>query len=118
MLSVIPYDGEDDAVRIANDSPYGLAGNIMSGSTEHALRVARRLRACFIGINGTAGYGADTPFGGYKASGVRTPERNGRFQPVHRSEIRRLPRGIVRCAGRSRPSTASPPVQPNSWSSR
>jgi acyl-CoA reductase-like NAD-dependent aldehyde dehydrogenase len=70
VLSVIPYDGEDDAVRIANDSPYGLAGNIMSGSTEHALRVARRLRAGFIGINGTAGYGADTPFGGYKASGV------------------------------------------------
>ncbi len=70
VLSVIPYDDEDDAVRIANDSPYGLAGNIMSGSTEHALRVARRLRAGFIGINGTAGYGADTPFGGYKASGI------------------------------------------------
>ena len=70
VLSVIPYDDEDDAVRIANDSPYGLAGNIMSGSTERALRVARRLRAGFIGINGTAGYGADTPFGGYKASGI------------------------------------------------
>lgn len=70
VLSVIAYDDEDDAVRIANDSPYGLAGNVMSGSLDHALAVATRLRAGFIGINGTAGYGADTPFGGYKNSGV------------------------------------------------
>ncbi|MGV0654674.1 aldehyde dehydrogenase family protein [Mycolicibacterium thermoresistibile] len=70
VLAVIPYDDEDDAVRIANDTAYGLAGNVMSGSIEHALAVARRLRAGFIGINGAAGYGADTPFGGYKDSGV------------------------------------------------
>lgn len=49
---------------------YGLAGNVMSGSLEHALAVARRLRAGFIGLNGTVPYGADTPFGGYKASGI------------------------------------------------
>lgn len=70
VLVVIPYEDEDDAVRIANDSPYGLAGNVMSGSVERSLAVARRLRAGFIGLNGTAGYGADTPFGGYKNSGV------------------------------------------------
>ncbi|CAJ1586942.1 aldehyde dehydrogenase family protein [[Mycobacterium] wendilense] len=70
VLTVIGYDDEDDAVRIANDSPYGLAGNVMSGSLERSLAVARRLRAGFIGLNGTAGYGADTPFGGYKDSGV------------------------------------------------
>ncbi|WP_068279138.1 aldehyde dehydrogenase family protein [Aldersonia kunmingensis] len=70
VLAVIPYDDEDDAVRIANDSPYGLAGNVMSGSVEHSLALARRLRAGFIGINGTAAYSADAPFGGYKASGV------------------------------------------------
>jgi acyl-CoA reductase-like NAD-dependent aldehyde dehydrogenase len=70
VLAVIPYDGEEDAVRIANDSMYGLAGNVMSGSLEHSLAVARRLRAGFIGVNGGAPYGADTPFGGYKASGV------------------------------------------------
>ena len=70
VLAVIPYDDEDDAVRIANDSVYGLAGNVMSGSLERSLSVARRLRAGFIGLNGTAGYGADTPFGGYKDSGV------------------------------------------------
>ena len=92
VLSVIPYDDEDDAVRIANDSPYGLAGNIMSGSTEHALRVARRLRAGFIGINGTAGYGADTPFGGYKASGIGRQNGTAGFRPVHRDQVGRLPR--------------------------
>jgi acyl-CoA reductase-like NAD-dependent aldehyde dehydrogenase len=70
VLVVIPFGDEEDAVRIANDSPYGLAGNVMSGSVEHGLAVARRLRAGFLGINGAAGYGADTPFGGYKASGV------------------------------------------------
>jgi aldehyde dehydrogenase (NAD+) len=70
VLAVIPYEDEDDAVRIANDSPYGLAGNVMSGSVEHSLALARRLRAGFIGINGTAAYSADAPFGGYKASGV------------------------------------------------
>lgn len=70
VLAVIPYEDEDDAVRIANDSAYGLAGNVMSGSLDRSLAVARRLRAGFIGLNGTAGYGADTPFGGYKDSGV------------------------------------------------
>src|SRR5690349_14959262 len=70
VLVVIPYEDEDDAVRIANGSPYGLAGNVMAGTVERALAVAKRLRAGFIGLNGTAGYGADTPFGGYKASGV------------------------------------------------
>jgi aldehyde dehydrogenase (NAD+) len=70
VLVVIPFDDDDHAVRIANDSPYGLAGNVISQSTDHALAVAKRLRAGFLGINGAAGYGADTPFGGYKASGV------------------------------------------------
>jgi aldehyde dehydrogenase (NAD+) len=70
VLAVIPYEDEDDAIRIANDSAYGLAGNVMSSSLDRSLAVARRLRAGFIGLNGTAGYGADTPFGGYKDSGV------------------------------------------------
>ena len=70
VLAVIPYEDEEDAIRIANDSIYGLAGNVMSGSLERSLAVARRLRAGFIGVNGGAAYGADVPFGGYKASGV------------------------------------------------
>jgi acyl-CoA reductase-like NAD-dependent aldehyde dehydrogenase len=70
VLAVIPFDDEDDAVRIANDTMYGLAGNVMSGSLDRALGVARRLRAGVIGVNGGIAYGADAPFGGYKSSGV------------------------------------------------
>ncbi|MBX7430767.1 aldehyde dehydrogenase family protein [Mycobacterium sp. Y57] len=70
VLAVIPYKDDDDAVRIANDSVYGLAGNVVSASLERSLAIAGRLRAGFIGLNGTVGYGADTPFGGYKDSGV------------------------------------------------
>ncbi len=70
VLSVIPYEDEEDAIRIANDSPYGLAGNVMAGSHDRAVSVARRLRAGFISLGGAAAYGADVPFGGYKASGI------------------------------------------------
>jgi aldehyde dehydrogenase (NAD+) len=70
VLVVIPFDDDEDAIRIANDSAYGLAGNVMSASHERAVAVARRLRAGVIGVNGGAAYGADVPFGGYKASGV------------------------------------------------
>jgi acyl-CoA reductase-like NAD-dependent aldehyde dehydrogenase len=70
VLVVIPFKDEQDAIRIANESAYGLAGNVMTGSLERGLAVARRLRAGFIGVGGTAPYGADVPFGGYKASGI------------------------------------------------
>jgi aldehyde dehydrogenase (NAD+) len=70
VLCVIPFDDEKDAVRIANDSAYGLAGYVLSGSRERSLAVARRLRAGSIGVDGGAAYGADVPFGGYKSSGV------------------------------------------------
>jgi acyl-CoA reductase-like NAD-dependent aldehyde dehydrogenase len=76
VLVVIPFEDEEHAIRIANDSIYGLAGNIMSGSLDRSLAVARRLRAGFIGVNGGVPYGADVPFGGYKASGVG--RQNGR----------------------------------------
>ncbi len=70
VLSVIPFDDDDDAIRIANDSRYGLAGGVASTSHERALGVARRIRAGMISINGGACHGADLPFGGYKESGV------------------------------------------------
>jgi acyl-CoA reductase-like NAD-dependent aldehyde dehydrogenase len=69
VLSVLPYDGEDDAVRIANDSIYGLAGGVWSATKERALEVARRLRTGQVDING-ARFNALAPFGGYKQSGV------------------------------------------------
>jgi aldehyde dehydrogenase (NAD+) len=70
VLVVIPHDGDDDAVRIANDSQYGLAGTVFSGSLERSMTVAKRVRAGTLSLNGGAGYGADLPFGGYKLSGI------------------------------------------------
>ena len=68
VLSVIAYDDEDDAVRIANDSDYGLSGGIWSSNAERALDVARRLRTGTVTLNGSP-ISFDGPFGGYKASG-------------------------------------------------
>lgn len=68
VLSIIPYEDEDDAVRIANDTVYGLAGGVWSGDAERAKRVARRMRTGQIDINGGA-YNPLAPFGGYKQSG-------------------------------------------------
>ena len=70
VLVVIPFDDDDDAVRIANDNQYGLAGSVTSASDDRALAVASRIRAGMLSVNGGVSYGADAPFGGYKASGV------------------------------------------------
>jgi aldehyde dehydrogenase (NAD+) len=70
VLVVIPFDDDDDAVRIANDSPYGLSGMITAGDLDRAKAVARRIRTGTLGINGGLWYGADMPFGGYKGSGI------------------------------------------------
>jgi aldehyde dehydrogenase (NAD+) len=70
VLAVIPYDDDDDAVRIANDSVYGLSGGVFSASEERATAIARRIRTGSISVNGGSWYGADSPYGGYKASGV------------------------------------------------
>jgi aldehyde dehydrogenase (NAD+) len=70
VLVLIPFQDDDDAVRIANDNQYGLSGGVTSASEERALGVARRIRAGTVGVNGGVFYGADAPFGGYKASGI------------------------------------------------
>ncbi|MFV0318420.1 MAG: aldehyde dehydrogenase family protein [Microthrixaceae bacterium] len=70
VLVVIPFDDDDDAVRIANESHYGLAGMVFSASDERSMAVAERIRTGSLGVNGGAPYGADLPFGGYKLSGV------------------------------------------------
>ena len=76
VLTMIPYDSEEEAIRIANDTPYGLAGYVQSGDIAHARKVAARIRAGNIAVNG-AGAGFDVPFGGYKQSG------NGREWGAH-----------------------------------
>jgi aldehyde dehydrogenase (NAD+) len=76
VLSIIPYEDEDDAVRIANDTPYGLSGYVSSSNLDRARKVAARLRTGMVHINGAYSDSA-SPFGGYKQSG------NGREWGAH-----------------------------------
>lgn len=68
VLTMIPYDSEEEAIRMANDTPYGLAGYVQSGSIDHAREVASQIRAGNVHINGASG-GFNVPFGGFKQSG-------------------------------------------------
>jgi aldehyde dehydrogenase (NAD+) len=76
VLTIIPYENEDEAVRIANDTPYGLSGYVSSGDLPRARAVAAKLRAGMVHIN-DASLDALAPFGGYKQSG------NGREWGAH-----------------------------------
>jgi len=68
VLSIIPYKDEEEAVRIANDTPYGLAGAVWSADDARAQKVARRIRAGQVDVNGGA-FNMNAPFGGFKQSG-------------------------------------------------
>jgi aldehyde dehydrogenase (NAD+) len=68
VLVMIPYETEEEAVRIANDTVYGLSGYVYSGDIEHARKVGRRLRTGMVHLNG-ASTDVNAPFGGYKQSG-------------------------------------------------
>lgn len=68
VLTMIPYESEEEAIRIANDTPYGLSSYVQSGNLKHAHEVAAQIRAGSVHING-AGISLDVPFGGYKQSG-------------------------------------------------
>jgi acyl-CoA reductase-like NAD-dependent aldehyde dehydrogenase len=70
VLAVIPYDDDEDAVRIANQSIYGLSGAVNSADEERAISVARRIRTGTLSINGGTYFAPDAPFGGYKQSGL------------------------------------------------
>ena len=70
VLVVIPFEDDEDAIRIANDSDYGLSGGVVSGDVERAVRIAKRIRTGTIGVNGGMSMDVDLPFGGYKHSGV------------------------------------------------
>ena len=69
VLSVIPFENENEAIKIANDSDYGLTNYIQSQDKEKIQRVARKLRSGMVDVNG-AGIAVDAPFGGYKHSGI------------------------------------------------
>jgi len=69
VLSILPYDDEDDAIRIANDTVYGLAGGVWAADKDKAIAIARRMRTGQVEVNGGA-FNVNAPFGGYKQSGV------------------------------------------------
>ncbi|MEU2100934.1 aldehyde dehydrogenase [Nocardia sp. NPDC004085] len=70
VLVIIPHDGDEDAVRIANDSPYGLSGSVWGSDPERIRRVTEGVRTGTLSVNGGIWYSADVPFGGYKQSGL------------------------------------------------
>ena len=91
VLCVIPFDGDDDAVRIANCTSYGLSGAVHSASVERALGVARRIRSGTLSVNSAQWFHVDNPFGGYKQSGVG--RENGRmgFEEYLETKVIALP---------------------------
>ena len=70
VLVIIAHDGDDDAIRIANDSPYGLSGAVWGTDPDRINKVVNGVRTGTMGINGGIWYSADVPFGGYKQSGI------------------------------------------------
>ncbi|TPW12552.1 MAG: Aldehyde Dehydrogenase, partial [Acidimicrobiaceae bacterium] len=87
VLSIMPYDTEDEAVEIANDTIYGLAGGVWSGDADRAKRVARKIRAGQVEVNGGA-FNVMAPFGGYKQSGLG--REAGRFGLEEFLEVKSL----------------------------
>jgi betaine-aldehyde dehydrogenase len=81
VVSVIAFDGEDEAVRLANATPYGLSGSVWSRDIGKALRTARRLQAGVVSVNSNSSVHTEAPFGGYKMSGV------GRELGMHALEL-------------------------------
>jgi len=91
VCCAIPFDDDDDAVRIANDSIYGLSGAIYSASDERALSVGRRIRTGTLGLNGGQWFHPDTPFGGFKQSGVGRENGEMGFEEHLETKVMALP---------------------------
>jgi aldehyde dehydrogenase (NAD+) len=93
VLAVIPYEDEEDAVRIANHSKYGLSGAVFSASLERARKLAQRIRTGTVSVNGGLWFGPDSPFGGYKQSGLGREHGVEGFEEYLQSKTLGLPPG-------------------------
>ena len=92
VLCAIPYSDEADAIRIANDSIFGLSGGVWSGDEERALRVGRQIRTGTLSINGAQWFDVDTPFGGYGQSGVGRENGVAGFEEYLETKVISLPK--------------------------
>ncbi len=86
VLAVIPYEDEDDAVRIANDSVYGLAGSVYTTDNDKALQIARKIRTGTYAVNMYAFDPGAPPFGGFKNSGIGRENGPRGHRGVHRGQ--------------------------------
>ncbi len=91
VLAVIAFEDDDDAVRIANNSIYGLSGAVASASEERALAVARRVRTGTLMVNGGFWNSPDVPFGGYRQSGVGRENGTQGFEEYLETKVMALP---------------------------
>jgi betaine-aldehyde dehydrogenase len=81
VVGIIPFDTEDEALRLANESPYGLSGSVWSRDIGKALRAAKALQSGVISVNSNSSVHTEAPFGGYKMSGI------GRELGMHALEL-------------------------------
>lgn len=95
VLTVIPHDGDDHAVAIANDSAFGLAGGVVSASTARAVAVARQIRTAIVDCNGAKYYAVDTPRGGMRRSGVGDEYGVGGFEEFTEARVISIPTGAL-----------------------
>ncbi len=95
VLSVIAYDGDDEAVAIANDSDYGLCGSVWTGDNDRGLGVARRVRTGTYMLNSPVPFDFATPFGGYKQSGVGREFGPEGLEPFLETKSISLPPGFT-----------------------
>ena len=93
VLAILGYEDEEDAVRIANDTEYGLAGYVSSSDLDHAVAVARRIRSGQVAINYVGG-NSDTPFGGFKQSG--NGREKGRWGLEEFTELKAITGALAR----------------------